>query len=255
MKSPKKRKHGKERFRFKSFHELMTRRIAEILLVSSTYDAYIMQEDGPLAERIIHEYRGLNLSRPPRLTWISNANEALEEIQEKQYDLVIVMPHIGDMDAYDLCARIKEYSKDLPVYYFAYDAGKLLEEKNYFDRSKIDRTLIWSGNTDLLMAVVKNQEDRLNVELDTELANIRVIIFVEDSPFYLSSLLPVLYREIVLQTQAVMDDSLNEKDRLLRMRTRPKILVAENYEQAWELYQKYKKFLAPLEESLKQYAE
>ncbi len=243
MKNPTKRKKGKERFKFKSFHELMTRRIAEILLVSSTYDAFIMQEDGPLAERIIHEYRGLNLSRPPRLTWISNASEALEEIQEQDYDLVIVMPHIGDMDSYDLCCKIKDFSEDLPVYYFAYDAGKLFEERNYYDYSIIDRTLIWSGNTDLLMAVVKNQEDQLNVELDTELANIRVIIFVEDSPFYLSSLLPVLYREIVLQTQAVMDDSLNHKDRLLRMRTRPKILVAENYEQAWELYQKYKKYL------------
>lgn len=243
MEHANKRKVSKKQFRFKSFHELMTRRIAEILLVSSTYDAYIMQEDGPLAERVIHEYRGLNLSRPPRLTWISNANEALEEIAERAFDLVIVMPHIGDMDSYDLCARIKEQSQDLPVYYFAYDAGKLLEEKDFFDRSTIDRTLIWSGNTDLLLAVVKNQEDQLNVELDTQLANIRVIIFVEDSPLYLSSLLPVLYREIVLQTQAVMDDSLNEKDRLLRMRTRPKILVAENYEEAWKLYQKFQKYL------------
>lgn len=233
----------KKKYTFKSFHELMTKRIAEILLVSSTYDAYIMQEDGPLAERIIHEYRGLNLSRPPRLTWISKGAQALEEIRGGDFDLVIVMPHIGDMDSYDLCAKIKEIQSNLPVYYLAYDAGRILEEHQYVDRSVIDRTLLWSGNTDLLMAIVKNQEDQMNVELDTELANIRVIIFVEDSPFYLSSLLPVLYRELVLQTQAVMDDSLNEKDRLLRMRTRPKILVAENYEQAWHLYEKYKKYL------------
>lgn len=243
MKEMRKNKSGREKFKFKSFHELMTRRIAEILLVSSTYDAYIMQEDGPLAERIIHEYRGLNLSRPPRLSWISNGREALEEICDGEYDLVIVMPHIGDMDSLDLCAKIKECNKELPVYYFAYDAGHLLEEQEYFDRTIIDRTLLWSGNTDLLLAVVKNQEDQMNVQLDTALANIRVIIFVEDSPFFLSSLLPVLYREIVLQTQAVMDDSMNEKDRLLRMRTRPKILVAENYEEAWQLYEKYNKYL------------
>ena len=243
MKDFTQRKPTKEKFKFKSFHELMTRRIAEILLVSSTYDAYIMQEDGPLAERIIHEYRGLNLSRPPRLTWISDGIEALEEISEGDYDIVIVMPHIGNMDSLKLCAKIKEINASLPVYYFAYDAGYLLEDTKYFDRSIIDRTLLWSGNTDLLLALVKNQEDQVNVELDTKLANIRVIIFIEDSPFYLSSLLPVLYREIVLQTQAVMDDSLNEKDRLLRMRTRPKILVAENYEQAWHLYEKYKKYL------------
>lgn len=243
MKSSDKELNAKETYRFKSFHELMTLRIAEILLVSSTYDAYIMQEDGPLAERIIHEYRGLNLSRPPRLTWISNGSKALAAIDRGNFDLVIVMPHIGDMDSYALCRRIKEIDEDLPIYYFAYDAGRILEDQHYVDRSTIDRTLLWSGNTDLLLAIVKNEEDRMNVELDTRLANIRVIIFVEDSPFYLSSLLPLLYRELVLQTQAVMDDSLNEKDRLLRMRTRPKLVVAENYEQAWDLYQRYKKYL------------
>lgn len=232
-----------KKYRFKSFHELMTQRIAEIILISSTYDAYIMQEDGPLAERIIHEYRGLNLSRPPRLTWVSKGARALEEIRKGSFDLVIVMPHIGDMDSYELCEKIKEIKPHLPIYYLAYDAGRILEEQHFFDRSIIDRTMLWSGNTDLLLAIVKNEEDKMNVELDTALANIRVIIFVEDSPFYLSSLLPVLYRELVLQTQAVMDDSLNEKGRLLRMRTRPKILVAENYEQAWQLYEKYKKYL------------
>ena len=173
------------------------------------------------------------------MTWISRGYEALQELQEGEYDLVIVMPHIGDINSLELCARIKGIKPALPVYYLAYDAAQLLELKDHFDRTIIDRTLIWSGNTDLLLAIVKNQEDRMNVEMDTQLAKIRVIIFVEDSPFFLSSLLPVLYREIVLQTQAVMDDSLNEKDRLLRMRTRPKILVAENYEDALELYQKF----------------
>ena len=234
---------SRETFQFKSFHELMTRRVAEILLVSSTYDAYIMQEDGPLAERIIHEYRGLNLSRPPRLSWISNGTDALEEIRTGEYDLVVVMPHIGGMDSYELCREIEGIKPSLPVYFFGYDAGQLLMDKGYVDCSNVTRTLIWSGNTDLLLAVVKSQEDMLNVEIDTRLAGVRVIIFVEDSPLYLSSLLPVLYREIVLQTQSVMDDSLNEKDRLLRMRTRPKILVAENFEDAWALYEKYKQYL------------
>lgn len=233
----------KEKFRFKSFHELMTRRVSEILLISSTYDAFIMQEDGPLAERIIHEYRGLNLSRPPRLSWLSTGAEALGAIEQGDYDLVIVMPHISDFHPHKLCARIKALKPHLPIYFLAYDAGQLLEQQHQLDRTTIDRCLIWSGNTDLLLAIVKNEEDRMNVHLDTDKANIRVIIFVEDSPLFLSSLLPVLYREIVLQTQAVMDDSLNERDRLLRMRTRPKILVAENYEQAWDLYRTFKKYL------------
>jgi hypothetical protein len=228
---------------FKSFHELIALRVNEILLISSPYDAFIMQEDGHLSERIIHEYQGLNLSRPPRLSWVSNAAEALTDLKSISYDLVIVMPHISDMDSYALCRKIKSLYPDLPVYYFAYDAGKVLEEEQCYNRKIIDRTFVWGGNTDLLLALVKNQEDSMNVDTDTQLANVRVMIFVEDSPFYLSTLLPYLYKEIVMQTQAVMDDSLNEKERILRMRTRPKILVAENYEQAWLLYEKYKEYL------------
>ncbi len=221
----------------------MTRRVGEILLISSPYDAFIMQEDGRLSERIIHEYQGLNLSRPPRLSWVSNAAEALADLKRISYDLVIVMPHISDMDAYALCRKIKSLYPDLPVYYFAYDAGKVLEDEQCYNRSIIDRTFVWGGNTDLLMALVKSREDSMNVDNDTYIADVRVVIFVEDSPLYLSSLLPYLYKEIVMQTQAVMDDSLNENERILRMRTRPKILVAENYEQAWGLYEKYKEYL------------
>ena len=228
---------------FKSFHELIALRVNEILLISSPYDAFIMQEDGRLSERIIHEYQGLNLSRPPRLSWVSNAAEALTDLESISYDLVIVMPHISDMDSYGLCRKIKSLYPNLPVYYFAYDAGEVLEEEQCYNRKIIDRTFVWGGNTDLLLALVKSQEDSMNVDTDTQLANVRVVIFVEDSPFYLSTLLPYLYKEIVMQTQAVMDDSLNEKERILRMRTRPKILVAENYEQAWILYEKYKKYL------------
>ncbi|SMC61311.1 Pyruvate phosphate dikinase, PEP/pyruvate binding domain [Desulfocicer vacuolatum DSM 3385] len=228
---------------FKSFHELIALRVNEILLISSPYDAFVMQEDGHLSERIIHEYQGLNLSRPPRLSWVSNAAEALKDLAAVSYDIVIVMPHISDMDSYALCGKIKSLYPDLPVYYFAYDAGKVLKEKQCYNRKIIDRTFIWRGNTDLLLALVKNREDSMNVDTDTRLADVRVVIFVEDSPFYLSTLLPYLYKEIVMQTQAVMDDSLNEKERILRMRTRPKILVAENYEQAWALYEKYKEYL------------
>ncbi|MBF0572475.1 MAG: phosphoenolpyruvate synthase PpsA [Desulfamplus sp.] len=272
----------KERLYFTSFHELMTKRVAEILLVSSPYDAFIMQEDGRLSERIIHEYRGLNLTRPPRLTWVSNAGEALTELQNRNYDVVIVMPHISDMDPYELCAEIKEQFKNIAVYYFAYDVRTLLENekwlrenrqkllenkkssiqnkngnkknfhetintcsegREYCNHNIIDRIFIWGGNTDLLMALVKNREDFMNVDHDTALADVRVIIVVEDSPLYLSSLLPYIYKEVVMQTQAVMDDSLNENDRILRMRARPKILVAENYEDALQLYKKYRKYL------------
>ncbi len=254
----------KERLYFTSFHELMTRRVAEILLVSSPYDAFIMQEDGRLSERIIHEYRGLNLTRPPRLTWVSNGNEALTKLENRTYDVVVVMPHISDMDAYELCAEIKSRFRSIAVYYFAYDVRTLLENEKWLKenwqrlmankrwvfenkeccgQNVIDRIFIWSGNTDLLMALVKSREDLMNVDHDTKLADVRVIIVVEDSPLYLSSLLPYIYKEVVMQTQAVMDDSLNENDRILRMRARPKILVADNYEDAENLYLKYRKYL------------
>ncbi len=235
--------NGQEKTCFQSFNELIAFRVEEILLISSPYDAFIMQEDGRLSERIIHEYQGLNLSRPPRLSWVSNAAEALTNLERLPYDLVIVMPHISDMDAYTLCSKIKSLYPDLPVYYFAYDAGKVLNDKECCNREIIDRTFVWGGNTDLLLALVKSREDSMNVDNDTCLADVRVMIFVEDSPLYLSSLLPYLYKEIVIQTQTVMDDSLNEPERILRMRTRPKILVAENYEQAWELYEKYRPYL------------
>lgn len=254
----------KERLYFTSFHELMTKRVAEILLVSSPYDAFIMQEDGRLSERIIHEYKGLNLTRPPRLTWVSNGSEALSKIENRKYDVVIVMPHISDMEAYELCAEIKNRFRNIAVYYFAYDVRTLLENEKWlienrqrvienknwlientkcYDEDIIDRIFIWSGNTDLLMALVKSREDLMNVDHDTRLADVRVIIVVEDSPLYLSSLLPYIYKEVVMQTQAVMDDSLNENDRILRMRARPKILVANNYEDAENLYLKYRKYL------------
>lgn len=115
--------------------------------------------------------------------------------------------------------------------------------RKYTDRKIIDRIYVWFGNTDLLLAAIKHREDQMNVAYDTRRAKVRVIIMVEDSAIYYSSLLPLLYKEIVTQTQAVMEESVNDEHRILRMRARPKILVAENYEEAVDLYQKYKPFL------------
>jgi hypothetical protein len=118
----------------------------------------------------------------------------------------------------------------------------LLDPK-YSDRSVIDKMYVWFGNTDLLLALIKNVEDRMNIRFDTERAWVRVIIMVEDSPRYLSSILPLLYRQIVIQTQAVIEDSINAEHRMLRMRARPKIVVAENYEEAEKLYNTFKPYI------------
>jgi len=228
---------------FKVFHELMAMRVGEILLVSSPYDAFIMEEDGRLAERIVHEYRGLNLTRPPRLTWASTAREALDVLSRGNFNLVITMPCIDDMEAHVLGREIKQKYPNLPVFLLAHDTGRYLNDTRYRDRSAIDKLFEWCGNTDLLLALIKSVEDRMNVAHDTQRANVRVIIMVEDSPFYCSSILPLLYKEIVMQTQAVMEESVNEEHRILRMRARPKILAVENFEEAENLYRQFKPYL------------
>ncbi len=230
--------------RFKLFHELMARKIRDILLVSSPYDAWIMEEDCRLSERIVSEYRGLNLSNPPRLTWVSTAGEALLALEQKKFDMVITMPRLADMDALTMGHAIKKVDRHLPVILFSHKAqpGPVCDPETTRARG-IDRTFVWSGDTDILLAVVKSTEDRMNVAHDTASAGIRVIIFVEDSPEYISSLLPIFYRELVSQTQAVMVEGLNEEHRLLAMRARPKILVAENHEEAVVLYERYEPYV------------
>jgi CheY-like chemotaxis protein len=232
--------------RFKIFHELMARKVRDILLVSTPYDAWILEEDCRLSERIIHEYRGLNLSNPPRFTWVSRAQEALMMLDKKKFDMVITMSQLADMDVFTLGEEIKKRVSDLPVILLAHDSLPPPAQECLLDFARplgIDRSFVWSGNTDILVALVKSAEDWLNVEHDTELAGIRVILFVEDSPTYISSLLPVLYKELVSQTQAIMEYRLNEEHKLLTMRARPKILIAENFEEANQLFEKFEPYI------------
>ncbi|MFZ7113429.1 MAG: PEP/pyruvate-binding domain-containing protein [Desulfatiglandales bacterium] len=229
--------------RFKVFHELMAIKIREILLVSSHYDAFIMEEDGRLASRIINEYRGLNLSQPPRVTRISSAWEALSLMGEKKYDLVIATPHLNDMDPFSLGSEIKKRNPSLPVILLSHSIRGIYPPPEGAVTNGIDKIFIWSGVSDLLLAIVKNAEDRLNVDVDTSKAHVRVLILVEDSPLYYSSFLPLLYKELVKQTQALLELGLNEEHRLLTMRVRPKILLAGSYEEAMELFEKYRSYL------------
>lgn len=230
--------------RFKKFHELMGSKIREILLVSTPYDAWIMEEDCRLSERIIHEYRGLNLSHPPRLHWASTAAEALSAMEGRRFDIVIIISHYSDADSSSIGEQIRKITPEIPIIFLNHDIQDTLEcvpsEKGSLDKV---RTFLWTGNTDILLALVKSVEDEMNVFHDTRTAGIRVIIFVEDSTEYISSLLPIFYRELVIQTQAVMEEGLNEEHRLLAMRARPKILVAEDYESAKDLYDRYKPYV------------
>ncbi len=240
--------HLTEQFdpRFKLFHELMSKKVREILLISTPYDAWVMEEDCRLSEAINNEYRGLNLSHPPRLNWVSTTEAALVALENKHFDLVIIMPRVADTHVSATVERIKAGSPKLPTM-LLYHRLEAEEEHGFSNQpsslSLYSRRFIWSGNSDLLLAMIKSVEDQSNVAHDTRSAAIRVIIFVEDSPEYLSALLPVFYRELVIQTQAVMEEGLNEEHRLLAMRARPKILVAETYEGAMALLRQYEPYV------------
>lgn len=227
----------------KIYHELMARKVGDILLVSCPYDAFIMEEEGRLSTRIINEYKGLNLSRPPRLTWASSASEAFDLLAKKKFDLILAMPGLDGMDVHTFGAKVKSQYLDLPFFMLLHNTCDIDNYICEHTSTAVDRTYIWGGDADLLLAIIKNFEDAMNVEADTQKANVRVIILVEDSPYHFSSFLPVLYKQIVLQTQSVIDDSINEDQRLLKMRGRPKVLVAHDYEGAMALYEKYKPYV------------
>jgi CheY-like chemotaxis protein len=202
-----------------------------------------MEEEGRLSNRIIHEYKGLNLSRPPRLTWVSSADDAFERLAKKNFDLILAMPSLDGMDVQTFGEKVKQRYADLPFFMLLHNTCDISEYLCLENRTAIDRTYIWGGNADLLLAIIKNFEDEKNVAFDTENANVRVIIMVEDSPHHYSSILPVIYKQIVLQTQSVIDESINEEHRLLKMRGRPKVLLAHTYEEALALYEKYKPYV------------
>lgn len=227
--------------RFSVYHELMSIKVQEILLVSTPYDAYVMEEDGSLASRIINEYHGLNLSRPPRLTKVSSGRAALEILEKSDFDLVLTMPNLKDTDPFSLGRQIKKRKPELPVILLVYGGSSLADRQH--DDESIDQIFIWSGDSDLLLAIVKNAEDKMNVDRDTRKAGVRVLILVEDSPLYRSFFLPLIYREVVHQTQAVLEESLNEEHRILKMRARPKIMVAQNYEQALDIFNRFKPYV------------
>jgi hypothetical protein len=153
------------------------------------------------------------------------------------------MPHLDDMEAFSLGREIKKIKPELPVILLAHTIRSVSPEKEGKDVSGIDRIFVWSGNSDLLLALVKNAEDRLNVEFDTSRAKVRVLILIEDNPVYYSSFLPLIYKEVVKQTQAVLEVGLNEEHRLVTMRARPKILHAETYEEGLAFYNKFRPYL------------
>jgi hypothetical protein len=230
--------------RFKIFHELMAKKVRDVLLISTPYDAWIMQEDGRLSERIVNEYRGLNLSHPPRLHWVSGAEEALSALDHSHYDLAIVMTRAADRDAYAIAEKIRKKNAALLVALLTHRPPPDQDLHPVLNIPKVvNETFVWTGDTDILLAMIKSAEDFMNIDRDTKIAGIRVIILVEDAPGYKSALLPILYKQLVSQTQIVMEEGLNQEHRLLAMRARPKVLTADSYERGLRLFSRYEPFV------------
>ncbi len=226
---------------FSLYHELMAFRVREILLVHTPFDAFIMG-GANLTARIARQYRGLNLSRPPRFTAVQEAGRAMDVLEERAFDLVLTMPQVGGMDGIELAGHIRSRHPALPVVMLAHSPAALPGELRTGD-SPLEQIYQWSSDPELLLAIIKNIEDQRNAEHDTAAAQVGVIILVEDDPADLSLLLPAIYQEVVRQTQAVLDESLNDEHRLLKMRARPKILTAAGYQQATELFQRFRPYL------------
>lgn len=228
-------------FLIQAFHSLMPFKVREILLVSSLYDAFIVEEEGLISEMVIGEYRHLLLSSPPRVTHVTSGVEALSKVKANRYDLVITMSKNIGMNPYVFGKKIKEECSGLPVILLATDTADLHFCQENVCEEGIDKSFFWYGDTSLFMAIVKYVEDKINVQFDTANGNVQVIIVLEDSIRDYSMLLPLIYSEIVQQLRRSISEDLNEMQRLLRRRARPKILITGNYEEGIELYKKYKR--------------
>ncbi len=225
--------------RIQSFQKLMPHKIRDILLVSSLYDNYLFEEDGRLYDLIRQESHNLNLSYPPEITHVTTGEEALELASDSAFDLIITTLHIEDMHVIRFAQMVREAGFNMPIILLAYDNREKKDIVANFDTSIFEQIFIWQGDFRLLIAIIKSVEDKLNVEFDTKTVGVQSIILVEDNVKFYSSYLPIIYTEILNQSQRLVLEGVNLTHKLLRLRARPKILLCTNYEQAWNYFEKY----------------
>lgn len=224
------------------YHDLMQYKVREILLVANLYDAYIIEQEGRFFEQVTGQYYQLNLSSAPRITGVSTPEEALEKLQEKHYDLVIVMMGVDKNTPLQLSRIIKQIYHNIPIFLLLNNNSDIaLFENGSRDIHSIDKVFVWNGDSNVFLAMVKYIEDRMNVENDIRIGMVRVILLVEDSAKYYSRYLPILYSIVIEQTQQLIEEVNNDElYKLLKMRVRPKVLLATNFEEAISLFAKYK---------------
>jgi CheY-like chemotaxis protein len=223
------------------FQHLMARRVENIILVSSTYDTFILQEDGQLNEVLLNEFLDLNLHHTTGLRHVATGAEALALASaEPRFNLIVTAVNVGDMDAAQLATKVKEAGLDVPVILLAYDGGELADFMAHHDTSALERIFLWQGDTRILLAITKYVEDKLNVEYDTGVVGVQVILLIEDNIRYYSSFLPTMYTEIINHSQSLIAEGVNVAHKILRMRARPKILLCTSFEEAWGYFSCYK---------------
>jgi hypothetical protein len=219
------------------FNTLMRKRIYHVLLIASKYDTFILEDDGRIDEQIFNEYVSLNLRYPPQFIQVSSKEEAYAVMEEENIDLIIFMLSAFDEQTF---VELKAAYADIPVVLLTpfsrevslqLDSGKLKE---------LDYVFSWLGNADILLAIIKLIEDRMNIEHDVTMVGVQVIILVEDSVRFYSSYLPNIYKIIFKQSKSFMTEGLNEHQKMMRMRGRPKIVLATSFEEAQEYFLKYK---------------
>ena len=219
---------------------LMRNRIRRILLVCNNYDSYSLEEDGHIEEQITREYADLNLSNPPSFERVESTVEAYALVQKGEtFDLIITMYNVGEMDVFEFSRKVKALTPDTPVVLLSSFSKVIYSQIYEQDRSCIDFIFCWNSSTDLIIAIIKLLEDKLNAEYDIS-QGVRAILLIEDSVRYYSTYLPLLYKIVLQQNINSLSDTLNEKQKVLFKRSRPKILMATCYDEAVELYNKYK---------------
>ena len=228
-------------FKDTSFVNLMTKRIFNVLLVANPYDAFMLEDDGRIDEKIFNEYMNLSLRYPPRFTQVSTEEETWKQLANTTFDLVICMPGTDNSDTFEIARSIKNKYSHIPLVVLTPFSHGITARMEHEDLSIFEYVFCWLGNTDLLVSIIKLIEVKMNLEHDVKEVGVQMIMLVEDSIRFYSSVLPNLYKFVLKQSQEFATEALNAHQRTLRMRGRPKIVLTRTYEEAMDLYNKYEK--------------
>lgn len=223
-----------------SFANLMNKRIYNVLLLATKYDAFMLEDDGRVDEQIFNEYTSLSLRYPPRFTQVTTEEEALRELEDRNFELIICMPNMDDRDIFAAAKEIKNRYPAIPIVVLTPFSKEVSKRVDTEDLAAIDYIFSWLGNSELLLAIIKLIEDKMNAPDDTESVGVQIILLVEDSVRFYSSALPHLYRFVLEQSREFAKEALNDHQMTLRMRGRPKIKLARTYEEAVRIFDHYK---------------